>query len=175
MPVIKEATVYDIDVNALVKRGVTLFLFDADDTIAGYSAQKLPQQTTELFKQIQLLPGVQIVVATNASRKRKTLIANVLAHIGIPVAGSGKKPDPVVFADILKSFNRRPDQSVMVGDRLGTDLWGAYLSEIPNLILVEPYSSRFQGNAAPAIIRVMRWLEFMASRTLLQHAARRGL
>jgi predicted HAD superfamily phosphohydrolase YqeG len=47
----------------------------------------------------------------------------------------------------------------MVGDRVGTDLWGAYLAGIKYRILVKPYSKSFGGQSAGVILKILKFFE----------------
>jgi predicted HAD superfamily phosphohydrolase YqeG len=59
----------------------------------------------------------------------------------------------------MEHLKTGPRNTAMVGDRPGTDMWGAHRAGIKHTILVEPYSEAFGGKKPGAIIRLARAAE----------------
>lgn len=65
-----------------------------------------------------------------------------------------QKPNPQGFLNILKYFDKAPKSAAVIGDRPGTDMWGAHMVKINNLLLVVPLSKK-----APLFIKITRKIE----------------
>ena len=39
----------------------------------------------------------------------------------------------------MKHYNIKPENTAIIGDKLGMDMWGGYVSEITHRILVKKY------------------------------------
>lgn len=149
-------SIHNIPFDLLVKDGIKLFIFDADDTIAPYASRSLPKQTVSLFASIKHDMDADVMLISNTTRERRELLRTQLVNLGIEVATSGRKPDPTVFQRAFEHHRAKPDEVAMIGDRVGTDMWGAHLAGIQRLFLVKPYSSMFGGAKAPLLFRFLR-------------------
>ncbi len=160
MVVIRKKSVYEMDYGQLQEQGIRLLIYDADDTLCGHH-ETLPERTKKLFRTLAASKAFpfQIAIISNSNKRRQERLSYHVKEFPIFVEKSANKPSPNGFLEILSHFQTKPEKAAVIGDRLGTDLFGAELAGIRNLILVKPYSSVFGGKKAPFLIRIIRDLE----------------
>lgn len=102
----------------LCEQGIKAVITDLDNTLAGYSVLEPGQQVGEWIAAIRQ-KGISIMVLSNNNERRVGAFCNPL---GIPyMAKSGKpKPDGILYA--LNKLGVRPEEAVMVGDQVFTDV-----------------------------------------------------
>lgn len=152
----KYNSIYDIDYSRLNEEGIKLIIFDIDDTIMD-NANALPEESLKLLK--ELSKAFQVAILSNRKGRKRRDILDKTQNLPILIENSTKKPHYKGFLKLMNHFNKTPEETAMVGDRVGMDLWGAYLSQIKTRILVEPYSDRFLGKRPSFIIRFIRGVE----------------
>ncbi len=149
-------SVFEIDYDALSERGVKMLLFDVDDTLSGYH-DAVPKASVELLE--NLGKRFSIALLSNCPPERKGQLAGLVEHLPISVGMEQSKPDPRPYISLLKKHKIEPRHAAMIGDRPGTDLWGAMLAGIEERILVEPYSSIHGAKKASLFYRALRGME----------------
>lgn len=156
----RKKSIYEIDYRQLQEQGVRLLIYDADDTLCGHH-EDLSEKTKRLFRRLATGKAFpfQIAIISNSNKRRQERLSYQVKDFSIFIEKSANKPSPKGFLEILSHFQTKPENAAVIGDRLGTDLFGAELAGIPHLILVEPYSSLFEGRNAPFFIRVIRDME----------------
>ena len=151
-------SIYKIDFKKLKEQGYELIIFDFDDTLTTYHGN-ISEGTNELLQQLIDLK-FKVSVHSNFSLFREEILSNEFKHLpGIFVQKTRNKPNPEGYLGIFKHFKVDPSKSVMIGDRIGTDIFGAYLSGIPRRILVNSYSNIFGGQKTDLPSRILRKLE----------------
>ncbi|MFH1276153.1 MAG: HAD-IA family hydrolase [Candidatus Woesearchaeota archaeon] len=149
-------SIYDIHYNHLLEQGVKLIIFDVDDTLTSHHGN-LPLKTINLLK--ELSDNFKIAFLTNRTSKKRDKLNKLTDIIKIHIEQSSKKPSAKGYINVINRFNLKPSEVAMVGDRVGTDLWGAVNSKISHRILVKPYSKAFSGRKANIFVMLFRWLE----------------
>ncbi|WLR52808.1 HAD family hydrolase [Bacillus tianshenii] len=95
----------------------------------------------ETFEVLDQLKGkIQLLLLTNGSpdlQNEKLKITPEIPpyfdHIIISGAFGRGKPDPSIFKHALERFNIEPEEALMVGDNLNTDIKGANAAGIPSV------------------------------------------
>ncbi|MBN2367640.1 HAD hydrolase-like protein [Candidatus Woesearchaeota archaeon] len=161
-------SVYDIDYKALKKKGVKLLIFDVDDTLAG-NKTGLPEKSKELLTKLSRSPyNFRLAILSNCSRKRFNKLKDMVKALDIYVEEKNNKPDKKGYLSIMEHFKINPDKTAMIGERIGTDLWGAYISGISHRILVLPFSEVFPSKKPVSLYRILRKFEFWLCRPAKQ-------
>jgi len=132
-------TIYDLDFDAIRKQGITVLLFDIDNTIIPYD-KHLPDDAIKTFFDDIKKKGFETVLISNNHKPRIKRFGEALE---LPYVYSAKKPLRSGFKKALKKLPFTPDkQSVMVvGDQLMTDVFGARRSGL-NVALVKPLKKK---------------------------------
>jgi len=117
----------------LGKRGI---IFDLDSTLGLRGARELEGRVLELLAKLEE-EGFLLGILSNNEGAREGLLAKL---DGYPVYFNAQKPRRRGFRWVLQEMGLEPEEAVMVGDTLFTDIWGAKRLGIYS-ILVRPVDS----------------------------------
>ena len=129
-----------LDPAALAAKGIKLVLADLDNTLVPY---KVPAPTQEVvdWKNALEAQGIQLFILSNS---RKPGRAQRFAEaLGVPFQGHSGKPKKAGYLRAMERMNAKPEETVMVGDQIFTDILGANNAGVIPL-MVEPI--RLAGN-----------------------------
>jgi HAD superfamily phosphatase (TIGR01668 family) len=128
-------SIYDIDYNALQRRGVKAIIVDLDNTLV---ESNRPEATPELISWLDQLRGMgfKVMIVSNNNRTRVSRFATPLR---VPWIHAAKKPLSIAFNKALRRLETSPQETVMVGDQLFTDVLGGNRRGM-HTILVLPIS-----------------------------------
>jgi len=161
----KHRSIFDIDYSRDVKK-CKLIIFDFDDTLSDHTGV-ITRKTEDLMRSLQD-QGLKLAVFSNCTKKRTKFLDNLLSRYRIYNVARSDKPDKAGYEEVMTAYHITPERTMMVGDRLGTDIYGGYKADIRFRIQVEPYSYVFGGNQVHIILKVVRKLE-----NLIYEATRR--
>lgn len=124
-------TIYDIDTDVIKKKGIKVFVFDIDNTLAPYS---VPCADDKLIKWVSDLKGLgfEVMLASNNGRRRVRAFAE---SIDCDYISRACKPLGFKIRRRLKRLNVDPSRAVLVGDQLFTDIWGASLMGMHSILV----------------------------------------
>lgn len=143
-------------------KNVRLIIFDVDDTISSHKGE-IKRNIIDLFLELQK-ENFEIVLLSNCSKDRGEYLNETFSNLNIYIKVNSDKPNPKSYKDILKKFKLKPHNCLVIGERVATDLYGAFLAGIPNRVLVKPFSLIFGGNKAGVVYRSFRTIENWSSR-----------
>lgn len=126
-------SIQNIDFQVLIERGVRLLLLDVDNTIVPFK-ESLPDEDVRLWIQEGRKQGLDFTLVSNAYPRRVEVIAKALDVSYVYMA---KKPFPGGVRESLKKNGAGPEEAIMVGDQIFTDVLAARLAGVPS-ILVDP-------------------------------------
>ena len=129
-----------LDPKALRARGITLVLADLDNTLVPYGVTEPPEEIVA-WKQALEAQGIQLFLLSNSRRPGRA--QGFAQRLGIPYQGHSGKPRRAGYLRAMERMGVTPDQTVMVGDQIFTDVLGANRSGVTPL-LVKPI--RLAGN-----------------------------
>ncbi|MBR9676734.1 YqeG family HAD IIIA-type phosphatase [Candidatus Woesearchaeota archaeon] len=120
-PDLKVSNIAEIDVDALLELGIEAVIFDVDNTLCHYHGTQIDQRVAK--KVDELRSEFKTCILSNANSSRTD---EVEQYFNIPVIRSDfKKPSPESFRQALSTLGAKPYETVMIGDRLLTDIAGA--------------------------------------------------
>lgn len=156
------SAVYDIDLSALRARGIRGIITDLDNTLV---SAKTPLATPELAAWLEKVKseGFRVVVLSNNNLTRVSKFAEPL---GIPFIPAARKPFSAAFRRALELLRLSPEEAVVVGDQMLTDILGGRRMGM-HTILVTPIAPGEEGWGT----RINRMIEKVA----LSRLKRRGL
>ncbi|KIL37197.1 hypothetical protein SD71_00175 [Cohnella kolymensis] len=133
-------TIFDIDLVELKNSGVTGIITDLDNTLV---SAKTPLATPELVGWLDLLKdnGFKVVILSNNNLTRVSRFAEPL---GIPFIPAARKPAGRSFHRALQLMGLPPEQAVVVGDQMLTDVLGGHRAGL-HAILVTPIALGEEG------------------------------
>jgi len=138
-----------IDPVELVARGVRGAIVDLDNTLVGFRSLA-PLEDDARWVRRAHDAGLRVCVLTNNGTPWASQVAK---DLGVPCIPRARKPLPGGFRSAMRLLDCTPQQSVVIGDQLFTDVLGARLAGL-EVILVPPLVVHDPWNTRP-----LRWLE----------------
>lgn len=127
-------SIYWLEPQRLQEHGIRLVLADLDNTLAPYE-ESLPSPALRAWKEELEENGVTLFVVSNSRKSRRC--PDFCEALGIPYVRHAGKPGTKGFLQALSETGVSPDQAIMVGDQIFTDILGANRAGIPS-VLVRP-------------------------------------
>lgn len=151
-------SIHAINYDDYFQKGYRLLIFDYDDTLTDFHGN-LSQQTKDLLK--FLSTGYKIAILSNFPPKREKSMKRNFEGLDVYFCKDSNKPNTAGYEEIMNHYKINNEKTIMIGDKVGTDLYGAYRAGIAKRILVEPYSKVFGGKKPNLVIRIFRKLEII--------------
>ncbi len=134
----KRATdVASISVPELVEAGVTCVLIDRDNTVVPRDTKRAPQSALDWLDELRAA-GIGICMVSNNFHTAE--VEASAAELGMQVVHHAMKPAPFAVRRALALMGATPEQAVLVGDQVFTDVMAGNLAGV-RPILVEPQST----------------------------------
>lgn len=137
LPDLHVNSIYDIDLDALQQRGVKGIITDLDNTLVEWDRPEATPELIEWFKKIEEY-GFKLVVVSNNNENR---VANFSKPLGIPFIHAARKPFHTAFRKAKQIMNLKPDEVVVIGDQLFTDVLGGNRLLLYTILVVPVASS----------------------------------
>lgn len=129
-------SIFEVDFMTLQARGVKNLVLDVDHTVAEYNALSLDAKTQDFLTGIVRTGKIEkIYLASNSKRDLSGMASSIGATVIRPIIA--RKPSPYFYRRIQAVIGGRPEDSVMVGDKIVTDIWGGNRAGFMT-VLVEP-------------------------------------
>lgn len=128
----------DIDVLGLVAQGVRCVLFDRDNTVVPRDTGTVPSDVAAWLDQVRA-EGIALCMVSNNFHSRE--VEASAEELGVRVVHHAMKPAPFAVRRALSLVGVAPEQAVLVGDQVFTDVMAGNLAGV-RTILVDPQSTR---------------------------------
>lgn len=122
IPTHVRSSIYDIDYRVLADRGVKLVLADLDNTLTPYSQGMPTQELKDWLKELKAL-GMTLFVVSNSRKSRRC--HEFCAALDVPFVRHAGKPKRAGYERAMKQMGCTPEQTIMLGDQIFTDVLGA--------------------------------------------------
>lgn len=132
IPFAHATSIYEIPTDFYKEQGVKLLLVDLDNTLDSYRLNDPTPRAVDLVKSL-LETGLKVVIVSNNRGKRVNAYAR---NVGLPCINSARKPFSGKIKKFLKENNYSPEETMLVGDQLITDVLAARGAHI-RVILTE--------------------------------------
>lgn len=117
-------TLASIDIDWLKTCGIKGVILDLDNTIVSEDDRYLSPGAEDWIGQAKLA-GLKFFILSNG--KRHYRVKYWSARLDIPAINPAKKPFPPAFREAIAYMQLQPQQVVVIGDGLHTDVVGAWL------------------------------------------------
>lgn len=144
-------SVFDLKPAELAANGITLVLADLDNTLTPYSSEE-PADAIRAWKKELEAHGITLFVVSNS--RKSTRVPNYCGKLGIGYVRHAGKPKIEGFLEALNKTGRRPEETIMVGDQIFTDVLGANRAGL-RVVLVEPIE--LAGNPGRYLRYAVEW------------------
>lgn len=105
---------------------IEAIIFDLDQTLLPYGESKIKTSILKIIEKLQYRYSCCILSNYPRTKTANRRIKNIESQTGLKVILSKKrKPAPSAYLKALKLIQSEPDSTLMVGDRIFTDIMGA--------------------------------------------------
>lgn len=125
-------SIYELDGAQLYAAGVRLILADLDNTIARYG-QPDPDEPLRLWVQGMREQGLTVFVLSNGRRPQRS---KRFCTGFVPYISHASKPWPKNFRRAMEECGAAPEETIIIGDQIFTDVWGGHNAGIRACIYV---------------------------------------
>jgi uncharacterized protein len=130
--------VWMISPEKLRQRGIRSVLFDLDNTVVDWNQEHVRPEVLEWANQCREA-GLTLCICTNAHKKPR--IERIAQQLGASYVATAGKPGVRGYRAALELVGCTPQEAVMIGDQVFTDIWGANRAGLAT-ILVRPLCTR---------------------------------
>lgn len=128
----------DIPLSELAAEGIRLVLLDVDNTLVPWQSNDLTEELQSWIADGKQL-GLAFCIISNTHNKQR--IKWLGEQLGIGYVEGRIKPSAEMFERAMEKFGVGPAETIMVGDQLLTDVWGANRSGV-RAYWVRPIANR---------------------------------
>ena len=136
IPDIYQKSIYTIDYDKLLERGIKCLLFDLDNTLVPVKVKNPNKKIKELFAELKE-KGFKIIIFSNSNRVRLKPFKDELE---VDCCARACKPFAKKFLHVIEECHLSVDEVDIIGDQLLTDIQGGNKVGITT-ILVNPVST----------------------------------
>ncbi len=111
---------YDLDYEALYRKGFRGIIYDIDNTLVPHGAPA-DERAIALFERLRGI-GYQTLLLSNNKEPRVKSFGD---QVGSPYIFKAGKPAPGGYQRAMERMGTVPQNTLFVGDQLFTDVWGA--------------------------------------------------
>lgn len=142
-------------ISAMYNVGYTMNNVDPDYVVVGdthsYSFEKISQAINLILKGAKLIgtnPDITGPIENGIMPATKALIAPIEISTGKKAYFIGK-PNPLMMRIAIKRINCSPEETVIIGDRMDTDIIAGIESEIDTILVLSGITTREMINTYP--------------------------
>ncbi len=150
------SSVTEIEPERLRHQGIRAVLLDLDNTLVPWQRMEVPGEVRQWIERMKQA-GLRLCLVSNTRRRRRL---EVLAkRLGISYVPRAFKPRRFGLRQALQLLQVPPEQAVMIGDQIFTDVWGGNRMGL-RTILVSPLARReFIGTKVSRLLeRILLWV-----------------
>ena len=129
-------SIYRVNYKKLKEKGITLVIFDLDNTLALIDERECPLKTMKLIEKLK--KKFTVLIITNNTRKR---IIPYQMTLGVDAIYLAMKPFTRGLRKVQKKYGFQKSEMIMIGDQLVTDIKSGVKFGIKT-ILVDPLGKK---------------------------------
>lgn len=137
VPDIYQKSIYTINYDSLLSRGIKCLLFDLDNTIAPITEKVPSKEVKELFENLKE-KGFKTVIFSNSVKMR---VRPFKDELEVDCCASANKPKPDKFLSVMKIYGYNFSEVAIIGDSIMDDIVGGNGVGITT-ILVNPIGKK---------------------------------
>ncbi len=118
IPDIYAKSIYDINYDNLVSRGIKCILFDLDNTLLPPKTKEVSKKLVDFIKQVKKT-NIRFIIYSNSLKKRVSDVAN---RLDLEYFYFVRKPYRGKIDKIVKKYEYNQSEMAVIGDQLLTDV-----------------------------------------------------
>ena len=139
----------EISLEWLASEGKKLIMLDVDHTLVEWKQENFSPAVLEWLEKAKTM-GFSLCILSNTRRLER--LARISKILGIKTYQGKFKPSPHMYSLALTDFGARPDDAVMIGDQIMTDVLGANRSGIDAIWVQKMVGPEFAGTKINRLI-----------------------
>ncbi len=148
-------SVSDIDPARLVQQGIQAVLLDLDNTLVPWQQVDVPG-TVRRWVEAMKEAGLRLCLVSNTRHRRRLEI--LAKELGIAYVPKAFKPRRYGLRQALEQLEATPQQAVMVGDQIFTDVWGGNRMGMRTILVLPMARREFIGTKVSRLVeRILLW------------------
>ena len=132
LPAEHAKSVFEIKPETLVNKGIKAIITDLDNTLIEWDRPGATPELIQWFKGMQEA-GIFVTIVSNNNKKRVQAFSDPL---GIPFIHEARKPLRRAFRKAIREMNVQPNEVVVIGDQLLTDVLGGNRLGLHTILVV---------------------------------------
>ncbi|MGX0019959.1 putative phosphatase [Staphylococcus hominis] len=125
-------SVFQIDIEKLANSGFKGIITDLDNTLVGWDVKTPTKEIQEWFKKANDL-GLTITIVSNNSEKR---VSGFSKDLDVDFIFKARKPMGRAFKKAIQHMNIKPEETVVIGDQMLTDVLGGNNNGLYTIMVV---------------------------------------
>ncbi len=151
-----------IDLQRLYDGGKRLILLDVDNTLVQWKTEEFSPEVVAWVERAKAM-GFGLCIISNTHRLDR--LERLKTKLGVETVRGRFKPSTAMFRLALIKFKRKPEEAVMVGDQMMTDVLGANRSGIDAIWVRKMEGKEFGGTKINR--QIERFLSSLVYRALV--------
>ncbi len=154
-------SIFAIDLERLQNKGFRAIVLDLDNTMVKWNQPDPTPDLIEWLRKVEAM-GFRTCIVSNNSGPR---VSEFAAKVGVPFVHNATKPRRKGFREAMARLGVRPQETVVIGDQIFTDVLGGNRAGAYTILVVPIDRHEF------FFTRLVRRVE----RRVLRHFARKGV
>lgn len=157
IPSLSVESVYDIDLDQLEAHGIRGIITDLDNTLVRWDEPDATPKLIQWLDDVRDTRGIHVCIVSNNNSHRVEKFAKPL---NVPFIATARKPKRSPFRRALEVLGTKPEETVVIGDQLFTDVLGGNRMGLYTILVVPIGEKEYIGT------KVLRMMERIALRIL---------
>ena len=153
LPNLSVDSIYDIDMEHLKALGIKGIITDLDNTLVRWDEPNASPKLLHWLDHVRDAYGFKVCIASNNKHPRVERFAKPL---NIPYISKARKPSKAPFYKALSVIGTKPEETVMIGDQMFTDVLGGNRMGLYTILVLPIGEKEFIGT------KVLRMMERVA-------------
>lgn len=149
------SSVADIDPAKLKQQGIQAVLLDLDNTLVPWQRLDVPDGVRQWIEAMKGA-GLRLCLVSNTRRRRRLEI--LAKELGVAYVPKAFKPRRYGLRQALERLKATPQQAVMIGDQVFTDVWGGNRMGMRTILVMPMARREFLGTKVSRLLeRILLW------------------
>lgn len=149
------AGVTEIQPESLKQQGIQAVLLDLDNTLVPWQKVDVPEAVRQWIEAMKSA-GLRLCLVSNTRRRHRLEI--LAKELGVAYVPKAFKPRRYGLRQALEQLQAIPQQAVMIGDQIFTDVWGGNRMGMRTILVLPMARREFIGTKVSRLLeRILLW------------------
>ncbi len=134
------SSITQVDIDDLIARSIRGVILDLDNTLVEWKHEEVQEAVMQWIENVKSR-GLQLCILSNSLRGHR--VFRLAEKIGVTAIGQAKKPLQSGFHRAMKALGTTPENTVIIGDQMFTDILGGNRLGIHTIMVHPIHKSEF--------------------------------